>query len=126
MANRLAYFLRLIPAKEVHVDIDQVAELIGAELAVELSIYSTEKSELRKDRVGPRSAIPAAKRVKTTHLAGFNRLQLLEAIEAAKGKDFQVDGTETKTKAQGTPNPALLPGKVKERLQARGLVATAT
>ena len=126
MANRLAHFLRVIPAKEVHVSIDQVAELIGAELAVELSIYSTEKSELRKDRVGPRSAIPASKRVRTTHLAGFNRLQLLEAIEAVKGVGYQADGTEPKTLAQGAPNPALLPGKVKERLQARGLVATAT
>lgn len=126
MANQLAYFLRRIPAKEVHVSIDQVAELIGAELAVELSIYSTEKSELRKDRVGPRSAIPAAKRVKTTHLAGFNRLQLLEAIEAAKGKDYQADGTETKVVAQAAPNPALLPEKVRRQLQARGLVATST
>ena len=126
MANRLAYFLRRTPAKEVHVSIDQVAELIGAELAAELSIYCLEKSELRKDRVGPRSAIPANKRVKTTHLAGFNRQSLLDAIEAAKGKDYQTDGTEPQTLAQAAPHPILLPGKFRERLQARGLVATAT
>jgi len=123
MANELAYILRRTAAKEVHVSEDQVAELIGIEKAVDLAIFSVKKQELVKGRVGPRSAIPANKRVFDTHLACYNRDQLLEAIEAAQGANFQIDGTEPKQLPNSVPSQALTPEKHKEKLKARGLMS---
>lgn len=126
MANKLAYYLRRTSARDVNVNIDQVAELIGEEKAVELSLFAIKKSELRKNRVGPRSAIPAAKRLNIAHLAGFDRQQLLDAIEAVHGADFQRDGTETTDLPNAVPNAALLPEKQRRDLQARGLLSTSS
>jgi len=124
MANRLAYVLRRTAAKEVHVSMEQVVELIGKEKAEELCIYCTKKQELLKGRVGPRSAIPAKKRVFNVSLACFNKNHLLEAIESAKGASFQIDGTEPKTLPMQHPDPDLTPEKHREKLKSRGLLTT--
>jgi hypothetical protein len=121
--NKLAYYLRRTPAKEVYVDLDKVAELIGEDKAVELSIFCIKKSESRKGRLSKRSAIPTNKRLDVQHTAGFNRVKLLEAIEEAQGATFQVDGTEPVKMYSAFPNESLLPEKQKKALKARGILS---
>lgn len=124
MANQLAYYIRQTEAKEVFVDIQQVIELIGPEKAQELQYFCTNKMETRTTRVGPRSAIPAEKRITQTGLAGFNRVELLEAIEAAQGVGFQaVDANQpVGLSGYGTPNPMKTPAAHVKKLQDRGLL----
>ena len=121
--NKLAYFLRRIPAKEVYVDFDKVAELIGEAKAEELSIFCIKKSELRKGRISKRSSIPANKRLDVQYTAGFDRNKLLAAIEEAQGANFQVDGTEPAKMYSAFPNESLLPEKQKKALKARGILS---
>lgn len=123
MANRLAYFLRRAPAKDVAVNFSQVAELIGAEKAEALCLFHVAKQEIRTARVGRRSAIPPNKRQVTDGLAQYNRKQLLEAIYEVKGYDFQITGDEPIIKPeQEVPNANLLPEKKRAELVARGLI----
>lgn len=122
MANKLAYYLRRTPAHEVYVRFDQVEELIGIEKANELAEFVTKKSEVRKGRLHRRSAIKPEKRVSNESLAGYNRIKLLEAIEEAQGKSFQIDGTEPKEfEYKGAPNPDLVPDALHKDLKARGI-----
>lgn len=117
--NKLAYYLRRTAAKTVHVNREQVVELIGEEKAEELSLFNVGKSEIKVGRVGKRSAIPANKKVMNTGLSGFDRAQLLEAIDDAKGSDYQAsDGPEF----NAAPNPDLLPRKERMVLEARNVI----
>ena len=120
MANRLAYVLRRTPAKDVNVRFSQVQELIGLDKAKDLALFIVGKSEVKHTKVGKRSAIPAEKRVSSNNLAQYNRIALLEAIEAEQGADFQIDGTEDPNLTTSVPNPALLPKALKAELKGRG------
>lgn len=123
MANRLAYFLRRAPARDVAVNFDQVAELIGAEKAETLCLFHVSKQEIRTARVGRRSAIPPNKRQITAGLAQYNRKALLAAIYEAQGEDFQITGDEPIINPQQeVPNANLLPEKKRMELVARGLI----
>lgn len=124
MANQLAYYIRQTEAKEVTVDIQQVIELVGAEKAQELQFFCTNKMETRTTRVGPRSAIPAEKRIIEKGLAGFDRAELLQAIEEAQGVGFQaVDANQpVGLSGYGTPNPMKTPPAHLKKLQDRGLL----
>ena len=124
MANQLAYYLRKTEAKEVFVDQQQVAELIGVEKTEKLQYFCTKKMETRTTRVGPRSAIPAEKRVIEKGLAGFDREELLEAIEAAQGVGFQAADASQPIGCcgSGVPNPMKTPIAHVKKLQERRLL----
>lgn len=126
--NKLAYYLRRTAAKDVNVKFEQVVELIGEEKAKELALFVVKKQEIRTSHVGPRSAIPASKRINNDGLAGFNRRQLLEAIIAVKGEHYQKcdsDGNEPEPLLNEAPNPNILTNvkqrqALKDKLVAKG------
>lgn len=121
MPNQLAHYIRQTEAKEVFVDQQQVADLIGVEKTKELQIFCTKKMETRTTRVGPRSAIPAEKRIIEKGLAGFIRAELLDAIEEAQGVGFQaVDSNQPV--GLGVPNPMRTPISHVKKLQERNLL----
>lgn len=125
MANKLCYYLRRTGARDVHVSMEQVIELIGNEKAEELCVFTIAKQEIRSTRVGPRSAIPPNKRVSNVGLSQFNRRNLLAAIEEAQGADFQKDGTEPAQELKDTAEFALFPKKKQQELLQRGYGQTA-
>lgn len=122
MANKLAYFLRRTAAIHVNVNFAQVVELLGEDKAHELNNYVVGKNEVRHRRVGPRSAIPASKRLDIVQLANFNKDVLLEAIEELHGKNFQEDGTDPTPKFNAVPNEKVTPKSHVLELKARGLM----
>ena len=116
--NELTRNLRKTPARDVHVKLHQVIELIGEEKAQALSHFTVGKSEAKETVVGVRSAIPPEKRINTEQLARFNRDELLEAINEAKGKDFQND--EEPSRYTATPNKAIIPRSHAKKLTEHG------
>ena len=126
--NKLAFYLRRTAAKDVNVKFDQVVELIGESKATELANFIVKKQEIRTGHAGPRSAIPAAKRISNEGLSGFNKVKLLEAILEAKGKDFQLldaTGFAPEPLPNEAPNPNILPNDkqrkdLTDKLIARG------
>jgi hypothetical protein len=123
MANRLAFVLRRTAAKEAHVKFSQLAELVGNNVAEELSIFRIGKQEITIGRVGPRSAIPAKKRVDCNDLVCINVSKTIEAIEAAMGSSYQIDGTEPTVPQPTVPDIAQLPPRKVRELKERNLIS---
>jgi len=90
LKNELIFGLKRTGESEVYVDFKQVAEILGEAKASELCIFKgTMQQAMHKKNVN--SLIPEEKRILNVGLSGFNREQLLAALEPKPTTTTKVD-----------------------------------
>ena len=81
--EELIFGLKRTGSEEVHVSFSQVASVLGEKAASDLCVYKGQVQQAMFKK-NANSLVPESQRVKNLDISGFNRVTLLEALEAAK------------------------------------------